>query len=301
MKTFLEEVAGKIYKDHQKLENVTVVFPNRRATLYFRKHLSGLINKPTFAPKIQTIEDFFSRYSNLQIPDKLVLISVLFKAYTKVMDSVPAESDSESIGQLEEFYFWGEMLLRDFDEIDKYLVSAEQLFKDLSHQKELDSSFDFLTEEQQEFLKGFWSNFDVDQSVNKRRFLRIWRQLFRVYSQFKDDLVQKGFAYEGMLHRSVSEMLKNEGPQKIKVTGPIVFAGFNALTAAEEMVISFFVEHFSATVHWDLDAYYVNSKVQEAGLFFREYQGKPVLGKTFDQDIPANFQEKILSRKEVQG
>ena len=299
MKTFLEEVAGKIYKDHQKLENVTVVFPNRRATLYFRKHLSGLINKPTFAPKIQTIEDFFSRYSNLQIPDKLVLISVLFKAYTKVMDSVPAESDSESIGQLEEFYFWGEMLLRDFDEIDKYLVSAEQLFKDLSHQKELDSSFDFLTEEQQEFLKGFWSNFDVDQSVNKRRFLRIWRQLFRVYSQFKDDLVQKGFAYEGMLHRSVSEMLKNEGPQKIKVTGPIVFAGFNALTAAEEMVISFFVEHFSATVHWDLDAYYVNSKVQEAGLFFREYQGKPVLGKTFDQDIPANFQEKILSRKEV--
>ena len=154
MKTFLEEVAGKIYKDHQKLENVTVVFPNRRATLYFRKHLSGLISKPTFAPKIQTIEDFFSRYSNLQIPDKLVLISVLFKAYTKVMDSVPAESDSESIGQLEEFYFWGEMLLRDFDEIDKYLVSAEQLFKDLSHQKELDSSFDFLTEEQQEFLKG---------------------------------------------------------------------------------------------------------------------------------------------------
>lgn len=299
MKTFLEEVAEKIYNDHQKLENVTVVFPNRRATLYFRKHLSGLISKPTFAPNIQTIEDFFSRYSNLQIPDKLVLISILFKAYTKVMDSVPAESDSESIGQLEEFYFWGEMLLRDFDEIDKYLVSAEQLFKDLSHQKELDSSFDFLTEEQQEFLKGFWSNFDVDQSVNKRRFLRIWRQLFRVYTQFKDDLVQNGFAYEGMLHRSVSEMLKSEGPQKIKLTGPIVFAGFNALTAAEEMVISFFVEHFSARVYWDLDAYYVNSKVQEAGLFFREYQGKPVLGKTFDQDIPAHFQEKILSQKEV--
>ena len=139
MKTFLEEVAEKIYNDHQKLENVTVVFPNRRATLYFRKHLSGLIRKPTFAPNILTIEDFFTRHSNLQIPEKVVLISILFKAYTKVMEALPAESDSESIGQLEEFYFWGEMLLRDFDEIDKYLVPAEQLFKDLSHQKEPDS------------------------------------------------------------------------------------------------------------------------------------------------------------------
>ena len=299
MKTFLEEVALKVYRDHPKLDGVTVVFPNRRASLYFRKHLSGLISKPAFAPHILTIEDFFARFSNLQVPDKLILISHLFKAYRNVMDGIPAEPDAETIRELEDFYFWGEMLLRDFDEIDKYLIAAEQLFKDLSHQKELDSSFDFLTDEQREFLTNFWSNFDINQSVNKKRFLRIWRQLFNVYSQFKALLSDMGLAYEGMLHRTVSEMLILEGPQNIKIEGALVFAGFNALTAAEEKLITFFVEHFSARVYWDVDAYYVNNKVQEAGLFFREYQEKPVLGKTFDQDIPSNFQEKISSRKEV--
>src|SRR5690349_15035512 len=178
MKTFLEEVAEKIYKTHPRLDEVTVIFPNRRAALFFRKHLSGLITRPTFAPRVLTIEDFFRQFSPLQIPDKLVLISILFKAYSRVMESAEAETDSESIGQLEDFYFWGEMLLSDFDEVDKYLVAPDQVFKDLSHQKELDSSFDFLTDEQREFLKSFWSNFDVDESVNKRRFLRIWRRLY---------------------------------------------------------------------------------------------------------------------------
>lgn len=299
MKTFLQEVAEKIFKVHPRLEDVTVVFPNRRAALYFRKHLSGLINKPAFAPRILTIEDFFARFSSRQIPDKLVLISHLFKAYSKVMESTPAETDAETIGQFEDFYFWGEMLVRDFDEVDKYLISAEQVFKDLSHQKELDSSFDFLTDEQQEFLKSFWSNFDVDQSVNKKRFLRIWRRLYAVYAEFKAELRRQGFAYEGMLHREVAESLHLGGAEELKVEGALVFAGFNALTAAEEKIITFFVEHFAAKIYWDVDGYYVNNKVQEAGLFFREYQAKPVLGKTFEQDIPSHFQEKISSRKEV--
>ena len=203
MKTFLEEVAEKIYKDHPKLEEVTIVFPNRRASLYFRKHLSDLLTKPAFAPRVVTIEDFFREFSSLQVPDKIVLISHLFKAYSRVMEAIPDDADSEKIGRFEDFYFWGEMLLRDFDEVDKYLIPAEQLFKDLSQQKELDASFDFLTDEQREFLKGFWANFDVNESVNKRRFLRMWRRLFDVYQEFKKDLSTVGLAYEGMLHRSV--------------------------------------------------------------------------------------------------
>src|SRR5690349_20799098 len=163
MKTFLEEVAESVFKAHPDLEGVTIVFPNRRASLYFKKHLSALMNRPSFAPTVLTIEDFFARLSPWRIPEKLILISVLFKSYTTVMESAPDEEDSDAIGALEDFYFWGEMLLRDFEEVDKYLVPAEQIFKDLSHQKELDSSFDFLTEEQQEFLKNFWSNFDVNQ------------------------------------------------------------------------------------------------------------------------------------------
>ncbi|HEY9488624.1 MAG TPA: PD-(D/E)XK nuclease family protein, partial [Chryseosolibacter sp.] len=141
--------------------------------------------------------------------------------------------------------------------------------------------------------------FDVNESINKRRFLRMWQKLPYVYNQFKEDLEAKGFAYEGMLHRSVAESLEQNSGGPIRNPGGIVFAGFNALTAAEEKLISFFVSHFDAKVYWDIDAYYVNNVVQEAGRFFREYQEKAILAKTFPPDIPSHFQAKILSGKEV--
>ncbi len=296
MKTFLEEVAEKVYKENPRLEDVTMVFPNRRAALYFRKHLSGYLSKPAFAPTILTIEDFIGKFSPLQVPDKLILISILFNAYRKVM---PPAGDGDLM-RFEHFFFWGDMLLRDFNEADKYLIPARQLFKDLSHQKELDASFDFLTEEQQEFLKEFWGNFDENQSANKKRFLHVWRRLGEVYDQFRTDLLAQGFAYEGMLHRTVAEGIGDVANGKIKNPRAVVFAGFNALTRAEEKIISFFADRCASKVYWDADGYYVNNAVQEAGTFIREYQEDPVLGKTFTEDIPAHFQEKILSQKEVQ-
>ena len=121
MKTFLEEVAEKVYREHPKLESVTVVFPNRRAALYFRKHLTALISRPAFAPKILTIEDLFRSLSSAKVPDKLILISTLFSSYREVINMLPDDGESDNIRRLEEFYFWGEMLLRDFEEVDKYL------------------------------------------------------------------------------------------------------------------------------------------------------------------------------------
>lgn len=296
MRTFLEEVAENVFRRYPKLEQVSVIFPNRRAALYFRKHLAALITRPAFAPTILTIEDFFSRLSPLHVPEKLILISTLFKSYSDVMETGSDDSESEKITQLEDFYFWGEMLLRDFDEVDKYMVPAEQLFKDLSHQKELDSSFDFLTEEQKEFLKNFWSSFDVNASGHKRRFLAMWRQLGDIYNKFREDLLIKGWAYEGMLHRTVAESIAGLAGQS---HGNLVFAGFNALTAAEEKLISYCIETHRAEVYWDIDAYYVNNASQEAGLFFREYQRAPFLDKTFPADMPAHFQRKIASGTEV--
>jgi hypothetical protein len=286
MKTFLQELAEKIYKQHPVPGDVTIVFPNRRAALYFRKHFSNLINKPVFAPKLVTIEDFISGFSVLKVPDKLELIYALFKV---VRTTSAFGKEGEGVDQ---FYFWGDMLLKDFDEIDKCMVDAVHLFKDLSHQKELDSSFDFLTDEQREFLQNFWSNFDVQDSANKKKFLYLWRKLPEVYAAFKDQLLQKGLAYEGMLHRLVAEkcalgrLVVDVAPEKIH------FAGFNALTSAEEKILSFFVDKGSH-VHWDLDEYYVNNITQEAGRFFREYQEHPSLKKTFSTDVPANFSQKV--------
>jgi hypothetical protein len=286
MKTFLQELAEKVYKQHPVLDEVTMIFPNRRAILYFRKHLSDLLNKPCFSPALLTIEDFISGFTTLKVPDKLELIYQLYKVYNTVLPpSAPADGNP---GGVEQFYFWGDMLLRDFDEIDKHHVNAVQLFKDLSHQKELDSSFDFLTDEQKEFLKSFWGNFDETQSANKKKFLYLWRQLPQVYTAFKQRLAELGMAYEGMLHRWIAERLM-EGKISSFPRNPasMKFAGFNALTVAEEKIISFFVER-GAEVHWDMDAYYVNNAAQEAGKFFREYQQHPVLRKTFPQQVPSH-------------
>jgi hypothetical protein len=286
MKPFLLEIAEELIREYgKKLDTVTIVFPNRRAALYFRKHLASLIDKPAFAPQLLTIEDFISAFSPLRVPDKLQLIHTLHHVYNDVLSRFGTGGVRESFDQ---FYFWGEMLLRDFDEADKYMVNADLLFKDLSHQKEVDNSFDFLTEEQREFLRSFWINFDEKDSLNKQKFLAIWRQLASVYAVFKSTLKQRGLAYEGMLHREVAENLKQ---LYSRTTHPsnILFAGFNALTKAEESILAFFVEERIATIKWDIDDYYFNNQRQEAGKFFRQYNQHRLLGRTFPQDVPSNL------------
>lgn len=277
MESFLQELATRIHREHPHPDTVTMVFPNRRAALYFRKYLSKLLDKPMFSPKLLTIEDFIAGFSHYQVPDKLELVYRLYNVYRELLKT------NETLDQ---FYFWGEMLLRDFDEVDKYLVDADILFRDLSNQKQLDASFDFLTPEQMEFLKTFWGNFEATITENKKKFLQVWRQLPEVYHAYRRQLAADGVAYQGMVHRAVADSISNV-PQQ---SGTLVFAGFNALTKCEETVLSHFVS-LGASVYWDLDEYYVNSDWQEAGDFFREYQQHPVLKKTFSADLPSNFRK----------
>jgi CRISPR/Cas system-associated exonuclease Cas4 (RecB family) len=287
MKSFLYELAEKTVRDHPNLDKLTFVFPNRRAIIYFRKHLTDIISGPVFSPHFTTIEDFIGNYSSYDVPDKLELVHRLYRSYYQVL----AGKENLKPETFDKFYFWGDMLLRDFDEVDKYMVSATQLFKDLSSQKELDSGFDFLTDDQVRFLKDFWGNFDEDLTANKQKFLHVWRQLPEVYQAFKTQLREAGLAYEGMLHREVAERITEIVPTAA-ADQKIVFAGFNALTITEEKIIAAFVNRGLAEVHWDLDDYYVNNNTQEAGRFFRQYQEHSVLSKTFPSDTPSNFNAK---------
>ncbi len=281
MKSFLFELAEDIHRSHRQLENLTIVFPNRRAVIYFRKHLGDLLDKPAFSPRMITIEDFITDFSDFKVPDKLELIHRLYTSYQNIIQR------SESAEPFDKFFFWGDMLLRDFDELDKYLIPAEQIFRDLSVQKEMDSLFEFLTEEQREFLQSFWKSFEDNLSVNKEKFLSVWKRLYQLYSDFTRQLSEAGLAYEGMMHREVATQLEKKVNTRLKER-KIIFAGFNALTKAEEKIITFFVEKHNGKVYWDLDAYYLNNSTQEAGRFFREYQRNDILGKTFDR-VPANF------------
>ena len=289
MQTFLQQLAEQTLKNHPSLDGLMFVFPNRRAVLYFRKHLSELLTKPAFAPQINTIEEFVGELTTLHVPDRLELIHRLYIVYYKVMGE--RQDGEETMHEpFDQFYFWGDMLLRDFDEVDKYRVIANQLFRDLSNQKELDSSFDFLTEEQLEYLKSFWGNFSIDLNENKRKFLRVWRLLPEVYDAYRKHLLGLGLAYDGMLHRQVADRLGKSTENTAK--RHFIFAGFNALTGAEEEIIAHYVKNHGAEVHWDVDDYYVNNNAQEAGRFFRQYQGHDDLGKTFPKDIPSNFKRQ---------
>ena len=241
MKSFLKELAEQIYKEHPQLDGLTLVFPNRRAALYFQKHLSSLLTKPAFAPKLITIEDFISGFSELKVPDKLELIHRLHHTYQRV---VLTGNENRSPEPFDQFYFWGDMLLRDFDEVDKYVVNAEQLFKDLRNQRELDSSFDYLTKEQREFLQSFWLSFEENLTKNKQNFLEVWNKLFLLYKTFKDELRTEGLAYEGMVHRESAESIDSKG-KKAQDFSKIMFIGFNALTKAEEKIISHYAKQGS--------------------------------------------------------
>lgn len=277
MKPFLVEVAEEIIKENPKLEDATVIFPNRRAVLYFRHYLTQKISTPAWSPQLFSIEDWMARLSDIKQLDKLDLIYRLYKVHGETIDLNEP---------FEQFYFWGDMLLQDFEEIDKYLVSPKHIFRDLRNLKELDSSFDYLTDEQKQFLSRFWAGFSESQSFNKDQFIKLWKKLGKLYDKFTGSLEKEKLGHSGMVFRDVVARLKS-GKLKVEKYGKVYFAGFNALTKAEEFVMAHFVEN-GARIFWDADQYYDNDVNQEAGVFFRLYRQHPVLGNTLPPNFPAS-------------
>lgn len=279
MKPFLAELSEQLYKQYKdNLQEVTLVFPNRRAGLFFRKYLSQHIEKPVWAPEILSIDEFVKGLSDLQGADQLTLLFMLFDAYTK------ANPSQESFDQ---FYYWGEMLLRDFNDIDKYLVKAGDLFTDLKNQKDIEQLFDYLTAEQIQVIQRFWNTFNEKPSKHQEDFLRIWHVLEKVYNTFRGKLEKEGIGYDGMIFRAVAEKALKE--ESLYGGGQLIFAGFNALSKAEEVIIASLLRQPNATMYWDMDQYYFDNKDQEAGYFLRKYAQHKIFGETFPKNVPDNF------------
>lgn len=281
MKPFLVEVAEVVIRENVRLDEATVIFPNKRAALYFRHYLTEKIDNPTWAPRLYSIEDWMAHLSEIKQLDKLDLIYRLYQTHTDIIKTGEP---------FEQFYFWGDMLLQDFEEIDKYLVSPEHIFRDLRNLKELDSTFDYLTDEQKQFLSRFWAGFVDSHSTNKEQFINLWKKLGKLYTKFTASLKKERVGHSGMVFRDVADRIKS-GKLKIEKKGNIYFAGFNALTKAEENVLAHYVGQ-GAKMFWDGDAYYDNDVNQEAGSFLRLYRQHPTLGKT----LPSNFPSAIRNQ-----
>ena len=284
---FLAELAKTLSDKHKdNFQNLTIVFPNRRAGLFFRKYLANYIEKPVWAPQILNIDEFVKSFSPLQGADHLTLLFLLFEAYNKV---------SPGRESFDQFYYWGELLLKDFNEIDKYLVKAKDLFSDLKDQKELEQRFDYLTPEQTEVIQSFWKSFGGKSSKHQQDFLQIWHLLERVYEEFGARLRAGNIGYDGLIFKSVAERALTG--EFSSVTSKIIFAGFNALTKAEEIIITSFIKDANAEIYWDLDQYYYNDVNQEAGRFLRRYARDKDLGKNFPDEVPSYFKSE---KKEIE-
>lgn len=256
--SFLQLLAKDLIKKHDHtFDQLTIVFPNKRAGLFLADELSKLIGRPVWMPKIVTLNEFVEQRVGLKKADELILIIKLYKAYINV-------SGSEE--KFEDFYFWGNMLLSDFDDIDKYLANAKDVFSNLVALKEVEYNFPYLTEEQIEVIKTFWSCFNPEkQSREQEEFLHVWDKLYPTYIAFKQALEKESLCYEGMAQRYFCEHI-TEYP----VPEQLIFAGFNALNSCEKKMFSFYRECVNADFYWDYDIYYTANEDHEAGLYMRD-------------------------------
>ena len=190
MKYFLQQIAESLYDNYcERLNEHCIVFPNRRAGLFFRKYLAGLIDKPVWAPATMTINDLFYSLSELQPAGNEVLLFELFKVYRKI------RNNNESF---DDFYFWGDMLLNDFDDADKFLVDASRLFSNVRDLRMIDEQFGGLTKEQAEIVKRFWTNADIGKLTReKSSFIGLWNNLNDIYTEFRKVLKENTWLMKG--------------------------------------------------------------------------------------------------------
>ncbi|WP_158856813.1 PD-(D/E)XK nuclease family protein [Lunatibacter salilacus] len=281
MDSFLRETAQDLLDKRGQLRDMTIILPNRRAGLFFTRHLGQLIQEPAWMPAIKTIEDLFNEIAQLRPADSLTLIFELYQVYIKLHPS-PEPFDR--------FYFWGELILKDFNDLDQFMVDASKLYHQLSEIKEIETDWSFLTEHQIALIQAFWRTFEGKESQHKDKFLKFWELLAPLYEAFQSSLKVAGLAYSGMIYRQVAESLSEMQPPEAKH----IFVGFNAFTLTEKKLIKHFIASYNAEIYWDLDAYYVADPQQESGLFFREYLKDPVLGPTFPEELPQRISaEKI--------
>ncbi|GAO31236.1 hypothetical protein [Geofilum rubicundum] len=260
MHTFLERLARYHISYHlTEINEFCFVFPSRRACLFFNRQLGQLVEEPIWAPKIITINEFFNEMDATPVSDSISLLFKLHTAYSEVMSSDIT---------IDEFLPLGEMLLSDFNDIDKYMANPKEVFANLAAIKKLEGDFTHLSDEQIEAIQGFWETFDpVRLSEQQESFLAVWDKLYDLYLHYRQSLTGQNEAYDGMVIRRVAEKVRAEKHLPLPYKR-VVFAGFNALNESEKVIFHFL-------------------NIQNKATFFRDYPQKIL------QEIPDPSNPKI--------
>lgn len=261
MQAILEKLARHLSGvDPDLLGRTRIILPNRRAGLFLQRYLAVHSKKTGWAPLMYSMSDFIQEISTLDSGDPVELLFALYDVYKEVAN----RPDS-----LDEFFHRGETMIRDFDELDKYLVDAESLFTNIMDLKVLEEPLAGLEEDQIEFIRQFWTGFHSgEMTYEKEEFLRNWRLLPQIYERFRKELFAKGQGYQGMLYREIAERIA-DGEMKDGWEGRTIVVGFNALNRCEKRIFSW-LKIQGAEFYWDYDVSYVDDPRSEAGRFLRE-------------------------------
>ena len=260
MKTFLQAVAQDIYSQFgDDLSRTAVIFPGKRAGLWMDRYLYEYAGHPLWSPSYVTIDDLFGSLSDLKKESQIRTVCLLHEIFCRLTHSTET---------LDDFYYWGELMLADFDDIDKNCVEAERLFVNLANIKDIEGHFEFLTPEQRKLLGQFFAGLhsDTQQTELKKRFIELWQVMGDIYHELRATLQDKGMAYEGMLYR---DGIEHFDASKLTYDHYVV-VGFNVLNRVEQQLFKHLKESGKALFYWDYDHYYYDNDQHEAGTFVRE-------------------------------
>lgn len=256
MQSFIEDVIQDVISKNPDTGEIIFILPSKRAGVFLKKILSKSISKTVLAPEIYSIEDFIEKVSNLVTANTTTQLFELYNAYLSVGDY-----DKESF---DSFLKWGQILLQDFNEVDRYLVDASILYKNVAAIQEV----------------NHWS-LNPEKSEMIENYLHFWRYLEEIYNKFNSNLINQGLGHQGLIYRTSVEQL----PRYLEaINKKHVFLGFNALNSAESVLLQTILEKNDSTIYWDIDPYFLKDTIHDAGYFIRNYQNtwNVLKGKTLN-------------------
>ena len=268
MKSFLNIMAADMLAHFSNdMRDVTVVFPGKRAGMFLSRELALLSDKPVWAPHYCMMSDLFQSLTPIQMADPLECIFHLYCVMKEVLGADYAET-------LDEFWSWGEVLMADFDDIDKHLANAQAIFTNIADQERL-KSLDYLDQNQRETLERFFGHFSLKNSTKlQEKFLKTWDHMLDIYTKLHERLLAEGKLWEGALYRHVIEQMKADeslAEKLLEGKRAIVFAGFNVLNDVEQAMMRLVQREGKARFYWDYDVYYCDpDKDHEAGYFMKQ-------------------------------
>lgn len=277
MTPFLKQVADH-YFSRGDIQDRCFIFPNRRSMVFFKKYITEAVASesdcPIIMPKLLTVSQFFQNMASVTIADRVTLLVILYDCYAKL--NPHAES-------LDEFIFWGDILLGDFNDVDKYLADPEQLFANISDLKNIQDDFSYLTDTQRKAIKAFAKHFNErsgqksdnpDAKDVSLAFLQIWNMMYPLYLEYNKVLEQKGLAYEGKVYRHLATTIEDHDVTEIlsSVYGDVkfVFVGLNALNECEKAVMKRMNVAGIAEFCWDYSGKMISDPLNKSSYFMSQ-------------------------------